>query len=67
MTRKSIESKLPEGYGIDKCEGVWYFNGGDTIEWPDTCAHVCTLDVYTINEWLSMFNYLKNRYEERIS
>ena len=32
ITKKKIEDALPEGYGIDKCEGVWYFFGPDTAE-----------------------------------
>jgi len=65
MTRKQIEKALPEGYGIDKADGVYYFNGNDCIMWPDTCSNFCTLDHGTIEQWVSIFNYLRDQYEER--
>lgn len=64
MTKKQIEAKLPEGYGIDKAEGVWYFYGNDTMGWPDTCSNFCTLDQGTIEDWLNAFEVLKDRYEK---
>ena len=60
MTRKYIESKLPSGYEIDKCEGVWYFFGPDTSEWYTTCSDFCTLDQGNIEQWIKSFQICQN-------
>jgi len=65
MTKKKIESKLPEGYSIDKAEGIWYFYGNDSHLWPDTCSNFCTLDHGTIDQWKDIFNYLKEQYDNQ--
>ena len=55
LTKKKIEDSLPEGYGIDKCEGVWYFFGPDTAEWYTTCSNFCTLSHGTLEQWMTAF------------
>lgn len=61
ITKKQIEAALPEGYGIDKCEGVWYFYGPDTYDWYSTCSDFCTLDQGTIEQWVSSFETSRSR------
>lgn len=57
LTKKQIEKALPEGYTIDKAEGVWYFGGNDTYGWYSTCSHFCTLDQGTLEQWVRAFEY----------
>lgn len=60
LTRKQIEKALPEGYGIDKADGVWYFNGEDTYEWYTTCSDFCSLNQGTLEQWLSAFAWCRS-------
>ena len=55
LTKKQIEKALPEGYHIDKAEGVWYFYGHDSYIWYTTCSDFCTLDQGTIEQWVKSF------------
>lgn len=56
LSKRTIEAALPEGYGIDKAEGVWCFYGNDSAEWYSRCSDFCTLNQGTLEQWIKAFN-----------
>lgn len=58
LTRRQIESKLPKGYGIDKTNGFWYFNGPDCHKWNETCTFYTSLNDVKLEKWIDDFTFM---------
>lgn len=67
MTKKMIEDRLPNGYSIEKYDGMWYFHGHDTHVWNTTCSYFCTLNQGTVEQWLSAFEMCRPSEEKEES